>query len=580
MSLAEASVGVLLLLGWLITDHYPPWSGFHSELPAALAGVVAVTIALRHGQSRVSAMAVALMAAALVPWLQWRFGLVPYAGDALLASLYLVGAGLCLWAGGSTDARRQAMLLRAIAVATLCGALLSTAVALYQWFGLTGLNQILAAEGLPGGRTGANLGQPNHVATLICMGLASLVLARHWARLRGAPAFVIALFLLIGLALTQSRVPWLGVLVLAAWMLLRRRALFAPLRLHPLALLALFVWYLLALWAAIHLPDLLFGGVAADPAGSRLGAGHRPTAWAQWVEALRLAPWFGYGWGQGHAAQAVGAMARPGVEFLPYAHNLVLDLLAWNGLPLGALMVLGLLLWYLRLGLRAEGPEQWFRFAVVSLIGAHALVEYPITYAYFLVPLALLAGQLEAQVGAGARWAMPRALLGALAFAWVLAWAAVVRDYFHAEGDIRVLREQAARIGGLRRTPAPDDLWVLDQLSAFSRTARIEPRPDMPAAELDQLIAMAKYFPSSLFLQQAALALSANGRVDEAHAAMRTLCAVSGDRYYQLALVRMAALVDEGLPASRTFVESLGLPKAVGTTPSMPHNPGPTCRAR
>ncbi len=561
ISLTAPFAAIFLLFAWWVTDHYPPWTSFHSELLAAVTGVLAVGGALlsRRQAGGVSRTTLSLLACALIPWAQWAGGVVIFHGDALLASMYLAGTALCYYAGQITQASERDRLLGAIAAVMLIAAILTTGVLLYQWFGLQGLNEILIAGSSAGTRAGGNLGQPNHTATLLCMGLAALLLFRTQGVVGNWAGALAAIYIALGLALTQSRAPWLVFLLLAAAMMWRRQALFSALKLPASAVLSWFVAYALLFWAVSALPEAVFDTTAqSDGTASRLGVGLRPILWGQWLEALRHAPWYGYGWMQGNAAQQAAALTRPGLEATDYSHSLPLDLLVWNGLPLGGLLVLATVVWYVRAVARAEGATQAFRVTVVTALGAHSLVEYPFAYTYFLVPTALLAGQLCATTKSGAQHrAWPRVALVVVATAVLLGGIAVGRDYLRVEPDAHILRAQIARVGGLRHTEPVHGLWVLDQMEALSRTSRIEPTTGMTRAELDDLLAAAHRFPSTLLLQQASLALASNDWLSEAHDQMRLLCALYGDGFYRITVARMSAIVDEQDSSAKPFVASL-----------------------
>jgi O-antigen ligase len=560
LSLTAPFAAIFLLFAWWVTDHYPPWTSFHSELLAAVAGALAVGGALlsRRQAGGVCRTTFALLACALMPWAQWAGGVVVFRGDALLASLYLAGTALCYHAGQIAQASERDRLVDAIAAVMLTATILTTGVLLYQWFGLQGLNEILIAGSSIGTRAGGNLGQPNHTATLLCMGLAALLLFRTQGVVGNWAGVLAAIYIALGLALTQSRVPWLVFLLLTAAMMWRQQALFLALKLPASAVLSWFVAYALLFWAVGALPEAVFNAAQSDGNASRLGVGLRPILWGQWLEALRHAPWYGYGWMQGNAAQQAAALTRPGLEATDYSHSLPLDLLAWNGLPLGGLLVLAAVVWYIRAVAGAEGAKQAFRVAVVTALGAHSLVEYPFAYTYFLVPTALLAGQLCATTKSAAQHrAWPLVTLAVAATAILLGGIAVVRDYLRVEPDAHILREQIARVGGLRHTEPVRGLWVLDQMEALSRTSRIEPKTGMTRAELDDLLAAAHRFPNTLLLQQASLALASNGRLSEAHDQMRLLCALYGDGFYRITVARMSAIADEQGSSAKPFVASL-----------------------
>jgi hypothetical protein len=307
-------------------------------------------------------------------------------------------------------------------------------------------------------------------------------------------------------------------------------------------LLPLLAWYALLFWAVIALPGALLLEAGTGP-NSRLEAGARPILWAQMVEAIRLSPWEGYGWLQGQAAQAAAAITHPGPEYSSYSHNLVLDLIVWNGLPLGLLLTGLLAWWYFRRGVRASGAADAFRFGVLTVFAVHSMLEYPFAYAYFLVPVALLVGQLEAgdvarEIGLRRAMAQHVAFIACTVGCTALL-VAIARDYVLAEADRREVQMVMLRIGGVRPFPPVPDLWVLDQLKAATAAARIVLRPAMPASELNDLLTIARRYPGAYFLRTSAVALALNGREEEALVELRRLRGLHGERQYRAALAWM-----------------------------------------
>ena len=77
----------------------------------------------------------------------------------------------------------------------------------------------------------------------------------------------------------------------------------------------------------------------------RAGSGHeRLGMWMQIIHAIGERPWFGYGWNQTSVA-VVESIHFNTVKFGLIAHNIVLDLLVWNGLPLGFLIIAYFAIW-------------------------------------------------------------------------------------------------------------------------------------------------------------------------------------------------------------------------------------------
>ena len=556
---AWQAVLVALLLGaaWLVTDHFPPWTGFHAELPAVLAGGVAVMYAVATSKGRVSPFPAVLLLLAAVPWIQRATGLVLYNGDAALASSYLAGTALCFWAGESTSASVRQRMLLALAWATLVVSILSTGIGLYQWFGLEGL-EIWGARVAQGSRTAGNLAQSNHLATLLAFGIASAVWLRARERLGDGTTFLTVAFLLLGLGMTQSRTVWLGFLTMAVWMALRPAQQLRPLRLKPGPVLWLAAWYALVLWAVVVLPEPLLLTESVPGTAARFASSSgRQVMWASWARAIEMSPWVGHGWQQGHLAQGVAAVSALAYAYSGYAHSVVLDVLAWNGLPLGITILAAATWWYVRSGLRAEGPDQWLRFAVLTVFGTHALLEYPHAYAYFLVPVALLAGQMVGDGPAVGRVPMPRWLLGTIALGCLAFAAATVHDYLLIEEDVRVLRAQKLRIGGVRTSEAPRDIVVLDQMQALMRALRVDAHADMAPGQLDELVRVAHRFPMRHLLQESAAALALNGRAAQAREEMQRLYGMYGKAGYALSLASLKEQAARTGPALRGFVEAI-----------------------
>jgi len=548
-------VGFGLGLAWLVPNHYLPWFTFHGEVVAVVAALCVMVLALTKRISEragLPTLVTGLAIVAAVPWLQFAAGQVLYLGDALLVSLYVGGTALCAWAAYLDVADRD-RLARAIAGAMLWASLISTGIALYQWFGLDGLT-IWAIEGVPGARTGGNLAQPNQLATLLVGGIAAAAWARARRELGAGPSTLLVAFLALGLALTQSRTPWLAFGLLGLW------AMFGGVRARQLlqapawALACLFAWYAVAYWLVLALPEpLLLASATNTGEPGRLQAGLRPLLWSQMWEAITASPWVGYGWGQGLTAQATAALTRPGLEYSSYAHNLVLDLMVWNGAPIGLAMAGLVGMWYVATGRSVKTPDDGFRFCVITAFVAHALVEYPHAYAYFLIPVAVLAGQLEAK----------RATVSFTCSRWVMACGAgiatcafvvVVNDYLPLADDRRIVQMWLARIGGDHPPPPAPNPLVLDQMGAAAKMSRVVPVADMPPEQLAELARVARRFPTIYFLRRLSAALALNGHSNEALTELQRLRGLHGDLSYRLAVNDLKELSETAQPELKSLL--------------------------
>ena len=353
---------------------------------AAFVGATTPTAArgagLLHG-------ALGILAAAAA-W-AWLHGHLP-TGLALSAIGTLAAAALLAAGGASAKARHDAEpLFAAFCWAWVVAGALNVFVALVQVFApdLPDGNWI-AISSIPGRAVG-NLRQPNHLSSLLLWSCIAVIALLDLRRLSQRAAAVTMAALVFAVVLTASRTGLVSVLLLALWGLADRR-LSRPARGLLLAapLVYAISWWAMAQWAAASAHN--FGGTArlaeTDISGSRF------AIWKNTLSLIQANPWTGVGFGEFNIAWALTPFPGRPTAFFDHTHNLPLQLAVELGLPLAAL-VMGLLLWALARGAllawRAEGDAstaQRCAVMMVLMIGLHSLLEYPLWYAYFLLPTA------------------------------------------------------------------------------------------------------------------------------------------------------------------------------------------------
>lgn len=543
-----------MLGAWLVSNHYPPWVIAHSELLSALALGALWLGALRAGKRRgiaLPASALFLLAMAAVPLLQTLAGPIFFFGDGWIASLYLSATALAVVAAAhAAKATGPAMALGG-AWTLLTAALLSCAIAWIQRFELDAGPLVLHIAPVNLGRAPfANLAQPNQLASLLALGFAGLWFLFERGRIVCRWAVTLAVLLCVSLAMTQSRTPVLmfAVAALALWLAQRRWAVrtrdwvVAPLA--GMWALAFVAWPRVI--EAVHLAP---GASVAN----RLQAGPRTVIWSQLWDAVWLRPWSGFGWNQVSVAQVAVAADHPLSRFTEHSHNLLLDLLLWNGVPLGLLIIIvsGSWLWCRVLDVR--DPQGLFGLLVMGLLLAHAMVEFPLDYLYFLVPFGVAIGLVEASrpghtpllsVPAAAGWAI------AAVFAGLTAWAAV--DYLRVEDAYREMRFTVARVGRPMVTEPPPLLDTqFTQLAAFHRYSLSTPHPGMSAQEVDWMRKVAQRYPYSPSLYRYALAQAWSGDVEGARLTLRQMRQLHGELPHDAAQRELREMVQGDHPELR-----------------------------
>ena len=545
---------LLLLAAWLVSNHYPPWVTAHSELLAALALVVMWLAALAAGRRQRIALPMSslfLLALATVPLLQTLGGPIFFFGDGWIASLYLMATALAVLASAHAAKFTGPALATGGAATLLTAALLSSAIAWLQRFEIdAGPLALHIAAVKPGHAPFANLAQPNQLASLLALGMAGLWFLFEQGRIARRWAVALALLLSVSLAMTQSRTPVLlfAVAALALWLAQRRWAVRTRAWVVP-ALAGIWALAFMAWPRVIESVHLAPGSSMAK----RMQAGPRTVIWSQLWDALWLRPWTGFGWNQVSVAQVAVAADHPLSRYVEHSHNLLLDLLLWNGVPLGLLMIGVSGSWLWRRVRDVRDPQGLFGLLVVGLLLAHAMVEFPLDYLYFLVPFGVALGLVEASRPSRAPGLSMPATAGwatAVVFFGVTAWAAV--DYWRVEDAYREMRFTVARVGRPMVTEPPPLLATqFTQLAAFHRYALSTPHPGMSAQEVDWMRKVAHRYAYAPSLYRYALAQAWSGDVEGAKLTLRQMRQLHGERPHNAAQRELREMVQGEHPELR-----------------------------
>jgi O-antigen ligase len=248
------------------------------------------------------------------------------------------------------------------------------------------------------GRAVGNLRQPNHLCSLLLWSIVAVLWLGELQASRRAAAYVLALVMLFVVVLSGSRTGLVGALMLALWGLLDRR-LAGPTRTWLLLAPLAFALFWLATYALAQQSHHVFGGAARFASGGDISSS-RFGIWSNTLALIRAHPWGGVGFGEFNFAWSLTPFPGRPVAFFDHTHNLPLQLAVELGLPLAGL-VLGLLGWALWCAFRACGlpvgeegaaSPQRAAFLMVIMVFVHSLLEYPLWYAYFLLPTAFAFG--------------------------------------------------------------------------------------------------------------------------------------------------------------------------------------------
>jgi Virulence factor membrane-bound polymerase, C-terminal/O-Antigen ligase len=523
----DAVLIALVALAWLPANHYYPWASAWQEGLALL--FLCTGIALWSRNVRLPLVWAAFVALALGSVaVQTLASQILFAGDSWIVAVYLFGFGLALMAGdglvehgtGGGSSRSLELLCAALLVA----ALVSAGIGFAQWAGVQRLG-IFGADLKPGARPFANFGQPNHWCTASLIGLGCAWVLFEARRLGGLAFGLVAAVLLLAMVVSGSRTAWLqlGFGFLLLLYLRRQVPLRLPLGAASAALAAAAMAWVLWPWL----------NTSADPGIARsvveqAQAGVRLPLWQALLGAIAERPWTGYGWNQMVLAQQAVALDGPPLHrHFEHAHNLLLDLLIWAGVPVG-LTLAGLAAWALLRTLRStRDPRAAGLLLAAGGVLAHSMVEFPVEYAYFLLPMGLMLGAAHRLSSTPQRsLAVPAVGMRAAGVAMLAALAFTGLDYLEAEQNHRMLRLESARIGTTRVESPPPQLRVLTQLESFLTFARQQPKAGASAKEMQAVHRVAARFAYPPTQYRLAQWQALNGDTSGAERTLQLLCAM------------------------------------------------------
>lgn len=507
---------VLISLAWLSPDHSYPWLTFASEMLsfAAFLSLLALFLNRPLELPRVQLLALPVV---FIPMIQWGFGLVVDFSSALLSSAYLLGFWLAMLLGynlsrSSADRERMFTLSSYLLFAV---ALLTSLIACIQWLNLE--SHVPGVMNLYSHRPYANFAQPNNMSTFLILGLLGCLYLAEKQKLKQYYIWPVAALIVFAITLSQSRTAWVfGLFFIIYWTYKSWR--------YPTHLKR----YAVLLWAiGFFAVGLLFPRftrliqklkegdvVQTSSVVERASAGHeRLGIWQQMLDAIHQKPWTGYGWNQTSIAELSSMSSNTIHVWFTSAHNVVLDLLVWNGWLLGGLITICILIWICWLNVHAKTTESIIACLMVSAVWIHALLEYPLQYAYFLLPVGFLMGLIQAQTPDQTARSVPVSVIRSIWVIGIMLLALIWRDYnLYKVNSLRILKNQPANI----EIWGSSKILVLTEFDQRLYWLKLSPVAPLTSTELDQIEKMVQNKATPYNLQKYAQLLLANHQFEKA----------------------------------------------------------------
>ncbi|MEB6479913.1 PglL family O-oligosaccharyltransferase [Acinetobacter vivianii] len=508
---------ILFSFAWLSPVHTYPWVTFSSEL-ASFGGGVALLALLFNKNVKIPRPQILMLGIAFIPLCQWAFGLITDFSTAFLSSAYLFVFWLMIIAGYnlSLQAEQRERIMLGVSYLLLSISFISAIMAIVQWLNLEayidGIIQLKTR------RPYANFGQPNNLATFLIMGLMGGLYLYEKRRLTLWLLIPASLVTLFAITLTQSRTSWVVCIFLFFYWIYKQYKN-SPRFNFPRLLLWVGLYFVIAGYLLPVLTQLLSSSIDTGVTQTasivqRAGSGHeRLGMWVQILHAIADKPWFGYGWSQTSIAVVESIQFNTVQVWYNSAHNVLLDLLVWNGVPLGLLIIGYISLWLFWLNKNAKDMTSIIAILMVCAILIHAMLEFPQRYAYFLLPMGFLLGLIQAQTPKLKGVMVDNNVIRFVGVCALVVVLLIWRDYKLYQDNSRLVfknQQPTAEVLGSSK------ILVLTQFQQRLDWIALKPQTKMSDTELSLLGEMVKNKATPYNLKKYAQLLAYNRKFEEA----------------------------------------------------------------
>lgn len=379
--------GFLFFLAWVITDHYAPWNTFHQEF-LALAGMF-LLFPWKNNLKISLLVKVFITIWCSTIMLQILTDRI-YFGDFIFGMGVIFILSMAYLCGVQRPNQKDVNITPIFYAAILAASLAGTIVGLSQW---RGVSAGLLSLPSPSGRVYGNMAQPNQLATLLVLGIISLLYFDITRKVRIYWTLAAALALSFTLAATESRTGALSFSVLMVLVFIFRKRPPVGKTLRWLLPAFAFFWIIYSSWSSLTTGSSR-SGVHFNPSG-------RFELWEQMFVAIKMQPWLGWGWLQlGDAQYSVMKTSSLHANInIDHAHNLLIDFLVWFGVPAGFTLIAILFIWLVKsiqhIIKNPQNSDALMAFFMLTPLGIHSLLEYPFAYIYFLIPIGFFIGVID-----------------------------------------------------------------------------------------------------------------------------------------------------------------------------------------
>lgn len=387
---------VAAVLPWQIAFYAVPIVSFFDEA-AAFAGWAILLLVfgkylafVRLNRATASVLsAIALLA--LAGLAQFFAGKIVWAGQVAQLTYFLAALALVFWSGSQVkNPQTRLFVMDYWAWCWLLGCGLGFVTALMQYFGIEVSERIIAPLA-DKGRIFGNVHQPNQFATLTALGLPCAVWLYQRCKLTLRTAGLMCAMIVLTVVLTSSRTGLVQLAWITAWILISKTA--------SKRIATVVVWATIGAFGLLYYFDK--AGVLPYFNSNRMTvtevmagniSNQRFQLWQDTWSLVLQNPWTGIGFGQFEFYRTFSDLPNDLKTMHVNAHLLPLQLAAEYGLPVA--VVFFTLIGYALIQAKSawRDPVSQCAMAGVVIVLIHSSTEFPLWYAFILLPFGFLLG--------------------------------------------------------------------------------------------------------------------------------------------------------------------------------------------
>ncbi|MFW6574012.1 Wzy polymerase domain-containing protein [Acinetobacter baumannii] len=508
---------ILLGFAWLSPFHYSPWVMFSSEVSTFGAGLC-VLVALIQQNIKIPRAQLLLLPFTLIPIVQWGCGLVFDLSTALLSTFYLLGFWFVVLAGYnlSLDQKKRDQIFSGFSLLVIITSLFTSLIAIFQWLNIE--SHLIYTLHLIGNRPYGNFGQPNNMATFLIIGLLGCLYLYEKNKVTVWLLLPSALIILFTIALSQSRTSWIVFPFLFIYWILKQFGKQKRFRFVQ-GLLWCLAFFLIAGLILPYITQFIEFSTNTEITETssfvaRAGSGHeRIGMWIQILHAIAQQPWLGYGWSQTSVAVVDSIQYGTVHVWFNSAHNVLLDIIIWNGIPIGIVIIAYFACWFVWLNQQAKETISIIAIMMVCTVLIHAMLEFPQRYAYFLLTCGFLLGIIQAQTPILKGIVLNKQVLRLIWGVSLILLLAIWRDYNVYVTNSNLLfknKQPNAEVLG------SNQIFVLTQFEQRLKWIEMKPETTLSDADLAVWGNFVKNKATPYNLRKYAQLLAYNGKVEQA----------------------------------------------------------------